>query len=318
MTRISAVICSVLFSQLVFAQQIESFETFNLDRESFLNNAGALEEFRTDLVRLPNQYDAEWDSWSGWAISTMTDVTTPGFMNQFSSIVGSGVEGTMTYTVSFASGDGSVMKFARDDERPTQISISNSTYAYLSMLEGDAFAKRFGGENGTDPDFFTMVIRGIQDGEPTLDSVEVALADFTSDNPDEDFIANEWIDVDLTTIGICDYLLFTLKSSDVGAFGINTPLYFCADNLVLDKQTSFAEEFSNDDLQVFPNPANNLIEVRGLANQEERVQLTDLSGKLLGDYRLSFSGQIFLGGIPAGQYLMRFPDRGLVRKFSKR
>lgn len=307
-----------MLCQLGFAQQIESFESFNLEASSFLNNAGAIEEFRTDLVRLPNEYNAEWDSWSGWAISTMTDITTPGFMNQYSTIAGSGADGTDTYAVAFASGDGAVMKFARDDERPTQISISNSTYAYLSMLEGDAFAKRFGGEDGTDPDFFTLTIRGIQEGEQTIDSVVVSLADFTSDNAAEDFILDGWVDVDLSTIGICDYLIFTLKSSDVGAFGINTPIYFCADNLVLDNQTSFVEDLTDQDLQVFPNPASNLIEVRGLANQAERVQLTDLSGKLISEYRMSYSGQIFLGDIPAGSYLMRFPDRGLVRKFSKR
>ncbi len=317
-SRLLGLVCAICLSQFVFAQQVESFESFNLEEGTFLNNAGAIEEFSTDLVRLPNFYNSDWDSWSGWAISATRDTTTAGFMNQFSTIAGRGAEGTSTYAVSFVTGDGSVLKFANDDERPTQISIANSTYAYLSMVEGDAFAKRFGGEDGTDPDFFTLVIRGVQDGENTPDSVVVALADFTSDNSDEDFILDDWISVDLTILGACDYLLFSLKSSDVGAFGINTPLYFCADNLIIDSQTSFVEDLSDKDLQLFPNPASNLIEVRGLAREAEPVQVTDLAGKILGEYRMSYSGQIYVGAFPTGTYLMRFPRRGLVRKFSKR
>jgi len=94
-----------VFSLLnAFAQTTSDFESFSLDSESFLNGSNANGGFSDGNVFLPNDYNAMWDSWTGFAISNMTDVTTPGFMNQFSAISGSGFNNSINYAVGFAAG----------------------------------------------------------------------------------------------------------------------------------------------------------------------------------------------------------------------
>ena len=56
--------------------------------------------------------------------------------------------------------------------------VTNGTYAYLSMLNGDAYAKKFGGVSGNDPDWFKLTIRKWYNGILANDSVTFYLADY--------------------------------------------------------------------------------------------------------------------------------------------
>ena len=67
--------------------------------------------------------------------------------------------------------------FWADTTPITGVLVTNSTYAAISMRDGDQFAKKFGGESGDDPDFFRLVAHGYKDGSLT-DSVEFFLADY--------------------------------------------------------------------------------------------------------------------------------------------
>jgi len=194
------------------AQTISNFEEFGLATGETINEDTAGTGFLTGQVSLPNSYFANYDSWSGWAISADTDTITPGFTNQFSSIVGSGYDGSTAYGVAFEFGTNYIDVV---DASSTHLGlfdgmyISNSTYAYLSMLEGDAFAKRFGGETGEDPDFLSIVFKGEVDGIITTDSVEFFLADFRSSDSSEDYILSDWTWVDLSSLGKVQRLSFT-------------------------------------------------------------------------------------------------------------
>ena len=108
--------------------------------------------------------------------------------------------------------------------------ITNSTYAAISMRDGDMFSKKFGGISGNDADWFKLVIRKYFGGVLSTDSVEFYLADFRFQNNAQDYILTSWQWVDLTSLGNSDSLLFTLSSSDVGQWGMNTPAFFCIDN----------------------------------------------------------------------------------------
>jgi len=61
------------------------------------------------------------------------------------------------------------------------------------------------------------------------DSVNFYLADYRFADNDSDYIVNSWKYVDLSTLGGVDTYEFDLSSSDTGAFGMNTPAYFCMD-----------------------------------------------------------------------------------------
>lgn len=111
--------------------------------------------------------------------------------------------------------------------------ITNTTYAALAMRDGDGFSKRFGGTDGTDPDFFLLTILGETSGGTVTGSVDYYLADFRAEDSAADFIRSNWSRVDLTPLGTkVSTLRFQLSSSDNGEFGMNTPAYFALDNLV--------------------------------------------------------------------------------------
>jgi hypothetical protein len=110
--------------------------------------------------------------------------------------------------------------------------VTNSTYAYLSMKNGDQFAKKFGGPTGTDPDWFRLTVKAWYNGALSIDFVDVYLADFRSADSTQDYILKTWKYVSLKKLGNVDSLTFALNSSDVGSFGMNTPAYFCLDDLI--------------------------------------------------------------------------------------
>jgi len=189
-------------------------------------------------IKLPASasYNADWDfwSWSGIAISQFNDVTTAGFANQLSAsykdaVTGfSGYGGSNTYAVVF----GGQVTFDDDETECTfdHFWVTNSAYAALSMMNGDQFAKKFG-----TGDWFKLTVSAFdKDNNPTGIDVEFYLADFrTATSPG---VITEWTMVDLTPLGDkVNTVQFSLESSDVGDWGMNTPEYFCFDNLAIKK-----------------------------------------------------------------------------------
>ncbi len=182
-------------------------------------------------------------SWAGWAYSSRADVSTPGFTSDTAAITGGGFApetGTAEdaiYAVAFGSNPGQAVITLPPYQSgtPLTVRITNTTYNYFSMLEGDDFAKKFGGEDGEDPDFFTLTIIGLNSIGETTGEVEVSLADFRGE---ENYIVNEWLETDLTALGNqVASLTFALESSDVGDFGMNTPAYFALDALSIELRT---------------------------------------------------------------------------------
>lgn len=158
-----------------------------------------------------------YDYWGNFTYSNTTDTSTAGYGNQYSAITGDG-NGTGQDNYGIAFGAGSYINF----DTQMQVSsadITNTTYAYLSMLNGDAFAKQF--EAG---DFFRLTINGLDDVGAIQSSTVFSLAEGTN-------ILNTWATVDLSILGTVHGLSFEYSSSDVGSFGINTPQYFAIDNI---------------------------------------------------------------------------------------
>jgi hypothetical protein len=234
-----------------WGQTIVTFEELPLTSNSFHNgNPGGTSDIvhdgsftsqgatfandysRTTFGTPPNDFQVE--SWNGWAYSTMTDTTTPGFGNQYSAFAGTGSGGSETYGVSFGSfGDNSI---TIPTGQPFQsIDITNTTYAALSMLQGDSFAKKFGGASGNDPDFFKLTISGRSGGAAgaIVGDIEVYLADYRFSDNSLDYVLDEWTTINLSSLVGADTLTFSYESSDNHpTFGMNTPAFFAADNLV--------------------------------------------------------------------------------------
>ena len=184
-------------------------------------------------------YNSAWDfwSWSGTAISQFNDVTTSGSANQLSASYKDattgfgGYGGSKTFAVVFDDGN---ITF---DDGATEGTfdhfwVTNNTYAALSMKDGDQFAKQF---SYADQDWFKLVITAFDKNDnPTGTTIEFYLADFrTATSPG---IITEWTKVNLLPLGNNVHkVTFTFDSSDVGMWGMNTPGYFCFDNLAIKK-----------------------------------------------------------------------------------
>ena len=157
--------------------------------------------------------------WSGFTYSNMTDTTTAGYTNQFSAITGGGVNGSANYAIGNPGAYGvSRLDFAT----PSIVEgayFTNTTYAYLSMRDGDSFAKQFG-----IGDFFTLTVTGLDAADNVTGSVNISLARDIN-------LVDMWIWNDLMQLGVVSALEFSLSSSDVGVYGMNTPAYFAMDNL---------------------------------------------------------------------------------------
>ncbi len=193
--------------------------------------------FESGGVRFNNSFDPTFGTWGGWSVSNTTDRKTPGFGNQYSAISGGGANDSATYAVASALAGGTIPTISLENPqgglRFQSLMVTNSTYAALSMSDGDAFAKKFGGESGDDPDFFLLTIEGRGADDESVGIVEFHLADFRFDDNVEDYIVDQWTIVDVSSLVGATRLEFALSSSDVGDFGMNTPAYFAIDNVVL-------------------------------------------------------------------------------------
>ena len=182
-------------------------------------------------------------SWYGTGVSNRTDNTSPGGVgNQCNSASGGDVDGTGNYAVIYEANSGGMEDYGLetvtftnkdypDGKQIQGMYVTNNTYATSSMKTGDQFAKKFGGKSGNDPDYFKLTVKGYNKNDAETGSVDFYLADFRPENNIKDYILENWRWVDLSSLGTVAKIKFRLTSSDAGAYGMNTPSYFCADNV---------------------------------------------------------------------------------------
>ncbi|MES2569690.1 MAG: DUF4465 domain-containing protein [Verrucomicrobiota bacterium] len=225
-------------SNALYAAAVVDFQDLTLANDSFYNGSDKAGKFLSRGAEFANQFTdfgGGFSAWSGFSYSNKTDTATAGFGNQYSALAGGGGElaGNSVpggiYGVGF---DGATLRLPEGEKIPLSLQVTNTTYAGLSMRNGDAFAKKFGGLSGNDPDFFLLTITGLGANEAFLGKVEFYLADFRFADNTKDYIVATWETVDLSVLGNdVAKLTFTFTSSDVGEFGINTPAYFAIDNI---------------------------------------------------------------------------------------
>lgn len=194
------------------------------------NSAG----FTDGSVHFGNNYSSDFGGfWSGFAVSHVNNPATAGFGNQYAAITGTGAGGAGNYAVYYS--DPSTFIDLPAGTRPVSVDLTNTTYAYLSMKNGDMFAKKFGGATGNDADYLVVTLTGYAGASGsggTTGSVDFYLADYRFADNAQDYLVNAWTTVDLTALGGARSIGLSFASSDVGQFGINTPTYVALDNFV--------------------------------------------------------------------------------------
>ena len=127
---------------VLMGQVVADFENFTISVDTFLNGKNANGGFESGNVILSNDYNAQFDAWTGFAISSETDNLRGGFANQYASITGSGMRASQNYAVAYAF-DPIILHLTNDAAGGilNSCAITNNTFAYYSMLNGDQFSK---------------------------------------------------------------------------------------------------------------------------------------------------------------------------------
>lgn len=236
-----------------------TFEDQNPGTNTFRNDFRPTNHFNTGGFTLNNNYNATYGSWSGFAVSSRLDNTFGGadYNHQYGAyapahagLTGSG--GSATYAVAYNGATGDALINLPTGADPSSIDITNTTYAAQSITLGDGFARAF--QPG---DFFRLDILGFSDlngNGNAIGSVSFFLADYRGSALQ---LVSDWTTVDLSSLAGSQSLAFSLTSTDVGDFGMNTPATFAIDNLVAFR--------ANSPTPAVPEPSTVLLLGLGLA-----------------------------------------------------
>lgn len=300
--------------------RISRFDHLPLAGSGYWNGSNGSGGFSSGNAFFPNNYYAAWGSWNGWAYSNMRDVTTPGWANQYSAITAGGMSAhpqatdifALAYVpIDFSSGNYSTIpvqvQFANDSLHVVNgLYVTNSTTAALSMRHGDSYAKKFGGPTGNDPDYFLLKAFGLRADNSLTQPLTMYLADYRFDDNRLDYIVNDWRWFDLSSLGPVKGLRFDLVSSDVGAYGMNTPAYFCIDNLSLSRPLlpTGINTQRRSTASVWPNPFASHLYIH--TETAAVVKLIDYSGKKLSEIRTTGGTvQIDTTTLKSGAYVVQ-------------
>lgn len=185
------------------------------------------------------------------------------------------------------------------DHEAVGVYVSLNSYTYYSIADGNGMARQF-----SQGDSFTLTVYG-EDAEGNVRHIDVPLASF--DNGDLT-ATRGWKYVDLSDLGKVNTIWFTTHSTDVGAYGENTPSYFCLDKLSVKANGSQSSVAANS----IRTPRTNIFYSR-------KDAMVKLSGS---DFAMVFdpaghcvmtaeSDQFSVAHLPAGVYIIKSGDQSL-------
>ncbi|MFT7592088.1 MAG: hypothetical protein ACI9UJ_002017 [bacterium] len=302
---------SYTISDISFDYQtdVDSFENGSNHDGGFVNN-GAL---------FVNDYNKDWNSWTGWSLSSMTDTVNGSYANQYSSIAGSGFGRSKTYLTGY--NEASILfpyipetHFNSLRFREYWVSVNNTTYGYKTMKNGNQFAKKFGGTSGDDKDYFVLKVVGTYYSGEKTDTLEHYLADYRFDDNSQNFIQKDWMYWDIASIIDNQPVIrlnFWIEGSDTGQYGLNTPAYFCMDN-IFPVFTSF-HKTEKQVMNIYPNPTTDKINI-DVASKIKEIKVIDL----MGQNQMSVTGSntiVDVSVLKSGIYFIQVEtNTGLVTK----
>jgi len=221
---------------VIGAHGTATFENLTLEEESFWNGTDDSGSFVSGGYLFENGHEVydygEWGTYDYcygffYTNRTSTAYTGDALNEQYNSCVGSGAEESAnyaTYNLNTYTPKGIVV--LGEAQEISGCYLTNNAYAYQSMKDGDYYAKKFG-----QGDWLKLTITGTDAEGKQTGSVDFYLADLRSENEATHYILDKWLWCDLTSLGKVQRLDFTMSSSDNGEYGMNTPAYFCMDNL---------------------------------------------------------------------------------------
>ncbi|MEI6522018.1 MAG: DUF4465 domain-containing protein [Bacteroidota bacterium] len=307
---------AIITFKFVSAQETATFEHLSLPLDSFWNASTGGNGFENGGLHFTTKYDTSFGGYwaAGFAYSSMRDTINGTYTNLYSAKPGRG-SNSNTYIVSQ---NNTILKpqYSGDKINLISLDITTTTYAANSMKNGDLFATAFGGDSGNVPDFFTLTFRPYVNGELTNDTAEFYLADYRFSDNSQDYIVNNWRNFS-PNISNADSILLTLRSSDNGAFGMNTPAFFCLDNIVSSFPLSIASSQKNT-LKIFPNPCNNYIIINKTNSNNEVINIFNSLGAVVKTFTCnSLNNCVDLSDLSRGIYFVNTTNSNINQKFIK-
>jgi hypothetical protein len=208
-----------------------TFDDLTLSPETYWNGSDSSGSFNSGGIYFINNFDAAWFSWDGFSYSNITDTATSGYAAQYNVITGIGQGNSANYGICYVGWSSLPAITLNNPGTISGLYVTNNNYAYYSMLNGDSFAKKFGGDSGDDQDWFMLTVTGKNADGLTIGTVDFYLADYRFTDNSEDYIVDSWQYIDLSSLGTVKSIEFALSSSDTGEWGMNTPAYFALDSI---------------------------------------------------------------------------------------
>lgn len=266
------------------AQVVADFESFTLTPNSYYQDVTGADWQTANAV-----FRYHWDTnfggfWSsGFAYTNKNDSINGNFSNLYNCMAYKGYNNSNYYVTGQ---NGGIITLKSPNNSVSGFYITNTTYAYKSMKNGDSFARKFGDTTGTGcgcpqgsyPDWFKVTVKGYLNGTMKTDSTEFYLADFRFSNNTLDYIVKNWQWVNTSNLGSVDSICFFMYSSDVGSFGMNTPAFFSIDNFTTSQLAGINELSYFKNLKLYPNPASDEISVDFISESETSFNVYDVLG----------------------------------------
>lgn len=266
--------------------QTVSFDTFTLSPNSYYqDNAG------TDFSSSGATFQYGWQSYwsSGSAYTNVNDTVNGTYTNLYGSITGTAFGGSNYATVQ----SGAVISFSNNTTAVNGFYITNTTYAWKVIKQGNQFSRRFGDTTRTGsgtsipqgeyPDWFKLSVLGYRNGVELTDTVHFYLADYRALGTANDYAVKNWQYVNCISLGQVDSIRFNMTSSD-NSFGyMNTPAFFSIDNFVMQSTVGLEELTNISNANLFPNPtAKDLfLNIETTTQHQLNVYVFDVTGKEL-------------------------------------
>ena len=200
------------------AHTVVSFDPLLPAPGAYLNNDSFAVAAATFLNSYSYDEQYQYESWSGFALSTVSNATLNSYVNQYAAIA----PFSRAYAVAYHDAWNPPPSILFDQPvSPRSLLLNNTTYAALTIRDGDAygFSQPF-----SDGDYFLLTLSARDLDGNLVASTNHFLADYRSG---KSFVQTNWTPLDLSWMPpTVASLVATLETTDLGAWGPNTPMYF--------------------------------------------------------------------------------------------
>ena len=176
----------------------------------------SLADAAATFVNTFTDWGGGFTSWAGFAFSTVSNTTDGSWGNQYAAAAAC----PNAYAVAYHDSWNPAPEILFDLPcAPQSVRLNNTTYAAESIRLGTAYNRAF-----TNGDFFVLTLAARNLDGAVVAATNHYLADFRGTNR---FIQTHWTELDLSWMPPeAVSLAGTLETTDMGAFGPNTPTYF--------------------------------------------------------------------------------------------